>query len=186
MGKGKTRTYTIEVERTVREVLDLITRKRKYAAISVYQEVSRAQIENMRNEGLAWLEIRNKTGGDKPDWIKSTPRPIAWRGIAIGCPSDTRHDDEEFIKCLVAFPTINHLYEFCEEKTLRFEVLAESESEANRIWLREMLRLGEDPGKWYMSDDFSSVKVRLQRISEGSESNEASVRPTEEPPHRST
>lgn len=65
------------------------------------------------------------------------------------------------------------LYSPCEGKSLRFEMKTETEDEANRIWLREMLRLGEDPGKWYASDDFSAITVSLRRIAEGAESEAA-------------
>ncbi len=36
-----------------------------------------------------------------------------------------------------------------------------------------MLRLGEDPGKWYASDDFSSIAISLRRVAEGTESEVA-------------
>lgn len=41
-------------------------------------------------------------------------------------------------------------------------ILAESEREANRLWLHELLGLGSDPGKWYASDDFSAIKLMLR------------------------
>ena len=204
MDKETTRTYTIEVDRTVRQVLDLLTRKRGFMAVESHHEHSSAEEEILRSAGVTWLEILNARDGDdgrqcKWHYIIIETRPVdthTFEGEDIGDdPVMVTRNGREIVDArpvcfpsikglykdesggykadrtlYVARPSIDRLYEFCKGKSLRFEIEAETEDEANRIWLREMLRLGEDPGKWYASDDFSSITVSLRRVAEGAES----------------
>ena len=55
MSKETTRTYTIEVDKTVRQVLDLLTRKREFMAVELHREHSSAEEETLRSAGWTWL-----------------------------------------------------------------------------------------------------------------------------------
>lgn len=178
MDKETKMTYTIEVDKTVRQVLDLLTRKREYALLGTSARLPRTTERDLERWSYECLEICDASKAAEPNMSERSY-------LIIGGELDSRDhmqivDLQEMsmtasirMDCSVTFPATDSLYSLCEGKSLRFEIKAETEDEANRIWLREMLRLGEDPGKWYASDDFSDITVSLRRISEGAESEAA-------------
>ena len=175
MNKETTRAYTIGVDKTVRQVLDLLTRKREHALLLTRWELSGSQELTLARGGYEWLEICSAGDASNPHRLESFY-------LAIGGELDSREDMRihdmqeacllvsEMQDWLAAFPTVRDLYALCDGKTLKIQIDARSEEEANKIWLRGMLRLGEDPGKWYASDDFSSITASLRRVAEGAES----------------
>jgi len=178
MNKETTRTYAIEVNKTVKQVLDLLTRKREYALLFTHAELSCSQKMSLTRGDHIWLEICSAGGTGNPHQPERLYLAI---GGELDSRDDMRIDDmqeasslvSEMKDCSVALPPMRDLCDLCRERTLRFQIDASSEEEANRIWLREMLRLGEDPGKWYASDDFSSITVSLRHVAEGAESEAA-------------
>lgn len=192
MSDKKTQPYLIAVERSVRQALDLLTRKREYALLCARECLSSAQEEALQHAGCIWIEIQEAREGDATSQdeycylVVSLESCVRSRDIL---PASGTLPDSEFGACLrelandgsvdMSLPSIKSLNKLCKGAALVADIAAESEEAANELWLRGMLRLGMDPGKWYASDDFSSVKVDLKRIEadhepepdEGSESH---------------
>lgn len=176
------RIYSIEVEKGTRQVLDLLTRKRCFTMLTVRGRITAEQERELERElgaGEAWCKV-HATGtadGQRPNEeaflaaralegdARSRDRA---RRAAGGSERRTWHLLRVCggaVEVSLAQPTIGELYELAGDGRLECRIAASGEAEANRIWLRDMLRLGRDPGKWYASDDYTSVKVTMRPIS---------------------
>ena len=167
--------YLVEVMSTARQVVDLLTRKREFKLVTTDLELSRMQVETLLGARTAWCEICDAREGGGAD---NAERRYLVVGDAVASRDAMRvtgpSADPELHAmvqesdggyCTVEFLPVNDVYGLCDGKALRFSIMADTEDEANRIWLRRMLRLGEDPGKWYASDDLSSIKAVLSHVS---------------------
>ena len=190
MDKKPTQAYLITVDKSVRQALDLITRKREFALLAADQRLSTAQERALERAGCVWVEIRDaakRAAGSQAERSYLIVSLESHTPSRDALPAAGTFPDSELGACLrelecdgrtkTSFPPIKALYEFCEGATLVVDIGSGSEEGANWFWLRGMLRLGMDPGKWYASDDFSSIKVNLKRVStkpgsEASEENE--------------
>ena len=169
MGIEKSRTYSIRVERTVRQVVDLLTRKREFALVSACGRISSTKKLSLEAKGYEWIELCDV--GKEAEANRSEIRYLVIGGCLNSREDVLRPDYQgasEFAclkGCDLAFLSIDGLYGICEGRSLKYSLAACSENEANEYWLQRMLHLGEDPGKWYRCDDSSSVTVSLRRIS---------------------
>ena len=177
MGIEKSRAYSIRVERTVRQVVDLLTRKREFALVSACGRISSTKKLSLEAKGYEWIELCDV--GKEAEANRSEIRYLVIGGCLNSREDVLRPDYQgasEFAclkGCDLAFLSIDGLYGICEGRSLKYSLAACSENEANEYWLQRMLRLGEDPGKWYASDDFSSITVSMRRVVEGSASEAA-------------
>ena len=190
MDEKPTKAYLITVGKSVRQALDLLTRKREFALLAADQRLSPAQERALERAGCVWVEIRDaakRAAGSQAERSYLIVSLESHTPSRDALPATGTFPDSELGACLrelecdgraeTSFPPIKALYELCEGATLVVDIASGSEEEANRFWLRGMLRLGMDPGKWYASDDFSSIKVNLKRVStkpefEAAEENE--------------
>ena len=74
MDEKKMQRYVFEVGRTVRQVLDLLTRKREFALITLDKRLSCTQEEKFRLKGYSLCEIADAGDVD------------GWRYLVIGVP----------------------------------------------------------------------------------------------------
>ena len=184
MSKNVKTDFSIEVDKTVRQVLDLLTRKREFKLVTTNLELSQMQMEMLLGARSAWCEVRDIGEEGESDEAERrylvVGNPVASRDTARVTGPFIDPELHAFVLesetgyCTVEFFPVEDLYERFEGKTLRFIIQADAEDEANRIWLREMLRLGTDPGKWYRCDDSSSITVSLQRFAKNVEGKPAS------------
>lgn len=187
MNEKVAQTYLITVEKTMQQTLDLLTRKREFALLETGQRLSPQQEEVLQSANCVWIEIRDAVESVVDSQTKRCKYlVVSLEGHAFSrdaLPAAEMLPNSEFGACLrelmrdgsaEASPvSIRALYELCEGKRLVADLASESEEKANKFWLRSMLRLGMDPGKWYASDDFSSIKVILKRVSSNPESETA-------------
>lgn len=185
MDKKSSLPYLITVDKSVRQALDLLTRKREFALLAANQRLSPAEEEALQHADCLWIEIRgvaNSAMASRAEYYYLVISTGDHTSSRDALPAAGLLPNSEFGACLrelecdgrieVLLLPIGSLYEFCEGATLVVDIASEDlpEDEANGFWLRGMLQLGMDPGKWYASDDFSSIKVSLKRVSAKPES----------------
>lgn len=170
-GGLKGETFTFGVMDTVGEALGLLTRKR---AFFLLETGGRPPEPKQGRDGECGFPLVLRGRGD-PDargllFLLGEKRTRAGAAAkVIESEKPTRHRIGEALSDVSNMERIS-LFDLRDKYgggALEARIWAGSEGEANDFWLREMLRLGRDPGKWYLSDDYSSVKVRLRRIAEG-------------------
>lgn len=173
MGERSEAEYEIRVERSVRTALDLLTKRRAFGVVAFECDAASAWdiVFSRKAETGFWCELLGKSG--------SMPaQPKRARFLYVGHPVHSR-DDGDFYKSLkeeisdVVAPwakleacSAAALFQAFSCGELVVRVKAKSEEEANEIWLRKGLRLGADPGKVYIGNDFSSLEIALREVRE--------------------
>ena len=148
----------LKVNRTISPVLHKLTAMREFALITTKKRI---------------------TGKDASDLISliSSDDVLVNRYIYIGnrAVSRDRFDKAEYLRTIrarfpslnegdISFPDIRELYELSEGKTLVINVEGEDLPDVNRKWICDYLRFSESERKYYLNDDFTSVKICLSRI----------------------
>ncbi len=148
----------LKVNRTISPVLHKLTAMREYALITTKKRI---------------------TGKDASDLISliSSDDVLVNRYIYIGnrAVSRDRFDKAECLRTIrarflslnegdISFPDIRELYGLSEGKTLVINVEGEDLPDVNRKWICDYLRFSESERKYYLNDDFTSVKICLSRI----------------------
>ncbi len=153
----------IKVYKAINTVLHRITMKREFALISKTEGIVQCD-EDILNH----IFLVDKSGaktllyvGDKVFSRECFDKNICLSKILEKYP-DLENDD-------VSFPTISDLYQIAEDKTLEIQFVKERRDRLNRKWINDYLQIGTNEGEWYMTDDFSTINIQLQRIGEKKE-----------------
>lgn len=156
--------YVITIKHSMQQVLSLITRRREYFLVRV---PASCDINNMPlSEGNNLCELRNESEN-------TDSRCFLYLGDTVWSREFVSEDAYKKYGFLInlkksgaeiSVPTISELKHQCLEKVLVFSFPATDEKAANDWFVRKLLRLGVNPGQWYISDSFVDLKVMLSEV----------------------
>ncbi len=157
----------IKVYKAINAVLHRITMKREFALISKTDEMSQCE-----DDSLNHIFLIDKSGakyllyvGDRVYSRERFDKKACLSKILEKYPCLDEGD--------VSFPAINDLYRIAADGTLEIRFMDEGwkkinsrRETINRKWINDYLQIGTNEGEYYMTDDFSTINIQLQKIGE--------------------
>ena len=148
----------IKVYRTTRQVLNRLTLRREYAFISTKRSLKYPN-------GFRLIRVVSSDNNAVNNYIY-IGRPVYTRErfdkneclMQIRKEFPSLNDDE------VSFPDFKELYRLAEGKVLEMDVPGSEMEDVNHEWICECLQFKESERKYYLNDDYTSVKITFSKI----------------------
>lgn len=166
-------SFVITIDRTQRQILDLLTRRKAFALVSLKKEL-REQVKNFSNREERFYLL------ESCDDLASTDDHDLY--LFIGKTIRSRTDagrknivfeqlkDLNLSEDALSFPNMQELLESCGEKHVSTTIKSASEKDANQAWLRECLGFRLPEPQKYFSEDLSKQEIRLRKVADSENS----------------
>ena len=162
MVKNRKKKFILQITNSIHTVLALLTRNREYFMITAPEEIVSGPLSGRVQYEFcsAQLETEGK-------------RQFLYIGKDVVSRDETRPENYESYDELVrlkergaevTYFSISELYRVSRGKTLRITIQAKTERGAVGMFTYKLLRIGVNPGQWYIGRSFLKMSVLLSDV----------------------